>query len=240
MADPVDQQTLANDLAAEGQQQDVAPVAGDDLLARNEGDRQQQGRTKCARKEEQRQGPQRAPAFLNTNEVAGVEQPREQAEDVTGEIAGAELKAASHEQGRTEGGEGQSKTLDPRRPFAGEPQPPAGEGEAGQIAEQGRVAELGQVNADVPKGQDGSEKEGRRGNQQRELTPRPVNGLLRHGSNDEQKRQRQGQAPEPGGDWARPRQPHQPRAERQRAAADEHGRKGEWMGSGGAGGARGW
>src|SRR3954447_6652030 len=106
---------------------------------------------------------------------------------------------------------------------AGEPQPPAGEGEAGQIAEQGRVAELGQVNADMPKGEVGSEKEGRRGNQQRELTPRPVNGLLRHGSNDEQKRQRQRQAPEPGGDWARPRQPDQPRAERQRAAADEHG-----------------
>src|SRR4029078_6829109 len=107
--------------------------------------------------------------MLNRDQVTDVEQAGEQAQQVTGEMARRKLEAAAHQQGCTDCGESERESLDPRWPAACQPQSPGGEAEARNIAEQGRVAELGHVDADVPSGEIRSEEEGGGGDERGQL-----------------------------------------------------------------------
>jgi len=116
----------------------------------------------------------------------------EQGEEIAVQVAGAKLGAAGHQQGRAERRQDQRRALQRGRPAPRQPQPPGGKGEARDIAEQGRVAELGQVNAGVPGGKVGGEEESGDGDDDGGGPPRPVRRLA-HGPRqqpEEGKRQR--------------------------------------------------
>ena len=74
-------------------------------------------------------------------------------EQVAAKVRGAELGTSDHQQHRAEQRQHQRRCLQPGGPGPHNPQAPAGEGEARDIAEQGGVAELGHPYSRVPGGE---------------------------------------------------------------------------------------
>ncbi len=131
--------------------------------------------------------------------------------------------AADHQQPATDRGERQRRPLDPRRPFAHQPQSPGGEQEARDIAEQGGVAELGEQDPGVPCGEIGGEEEGGEQDRPDQRRARPAHRLADHQCDQEQERQRQRHPPETGGDRADPGMADEERAGGERDIANQQG-----------------
>src|SRR3954447_5260328 len=167
--------------------------------------------------------------MLNRDQISGVEKARQQTEQVAREVSWIELKAAPHQQGRAQGGKPKCNALRSRRQGARDPQSPGNEGEGRDIAEQGRIAELGHVNPDVPGGEIGGEKECREGRDRGQALARPMDGLAGQCSDREKKRKRERQPPEAGGDRTSPGQSNEPGTKCQCAAPDQDCGEGERM-----------
>jgi hypothetical protein len=148
-------------------------------------------------------------------------------------VAGAELRTARHQRRAADGGKAEGDPLHARRPFARQPQAVSGESEAGEIAEQGRIAELGQPDSRMPRSKVSGEKEGGAGKRDGHLAAGPVHRLAHRARQQPEEGQSERQPPEAGGDGPGVSQAHQPRPERQRRIAEQQRRIGEAVGAGG-------
>ena len=74
--------------------------AGMICFAEREGERQEHGRSECARQKQERQGGNFLAGALDRNQIAGVEQPGEEGEHVPVQVAEREFRAAAHQQAR--------------------------------------------------------------------------------------------------------------------------------------------
>ncbi len=166
---------------------------GNDLLAEEQGDRQQHGGADRARKEQQGQRSQPLARPLHRDQIARVEKAGRQSEQVAVQVAKGQLGAVAHEQCRAERSQRQCRSLQRRRPAAHQPQAPGGEGEAGRVPEQGRVGELRHVNAGVPGREVGREEQGGEGNDDAERAAGPMHRLSGNPGDHEQ----EWQAPAP-------------------------------------------
>ena len=132
-------------------------------------------------------------ARSNDDQIAGVEEPGEQGEEIAAQVARAQFIASGHQQCAADSGKNERRALDARWPLTHQPQAPGGEGEARDIAEQGRIAELGQADSGVPRGKIGGEEESGEQQGPDQGAARPVRALLCCEGDQPQKRQ----APKP-------------------------------------------
>jgi hypothetical protein len=89
------------------------------------------------------------------------------------------------------------------------------------------------VDAGVPRGEVGGEEDRGEQDQQPERAARPMDRLADDSGDDEQEREREGEAPEAGGDRADVAQADEPRAEGERRGTDQERGEGEGVGFGG-------
>ena len=105
-----------------------------------------------------------AAGALDDDQIAGVEKPGEQSEKVAAQDARATIRSCPTSARRSRRRRAISASrLDARRPLAHQPQAPGGEDEARDIAEQGCIAELGQQDSGMPRGEVGGEEKGGEG-----------------------------------------------------------------------------
>ena len=158
-AERVDQQPLADDLAARARAANRRPVGGDDLLAGDERDRQQHRSRRTGWR-----GTARAAARPRRGRVRRRSDSRRRAARRAaraGRRAGGGLTvrrcrpSAAPRRPRP----AQRERLHRDRPAAAPATGPRRRNEAGDVAEQGRIAELGHQDAGVPGGKVGGEEE---------------------------------------------------------------------------------
>ena len=92
---------------------------------------------------ERRPGADVAAHPLHHQHIARIERPREQAEQIADEIGGRRFIALPHQQRRPREGEQHRHRLPPARQGARDRNPPPHEEQAGAVAEQRRIGNVG-------------------------------------------------------------------------------------------------
>ena len=219
-------------LAADREDDHEGPVGGNDRFAEREREGQEHRSSERAREEQQRERRQRsrgrARPKSDSRRRAGR---RSRASMSPCRLREREFGAAAHQKRRSDRCQDERRRLHRRRPAARQPQAPGGEGEARDIAEQGRIAELGHVDPDVPGGEIGGEEEACEGNDASpSAAARPVHRLSsqsRDARTGTAGRAKSRQKPAATGPTPASRTSQGPK--RERAASDQKRRKGERM-----------
>ena len=219
MLERIDQQPLPDHLAAQRQQDDRSPVLRPERLAQQQRDPQHDRSAGQARPGEQGPAAQIGPRALQQQDVKGIKEACEQAEQIAGQRLVVDLEAPAEQDRRSAQRSGQRQSLGAVGPALHREHSPGHQDQAARIAEQRGVAKARLADPDVPGGNVEREEHARADHYGPGPGRKAGQRLAVGARQQQQQRHCQDQAPEAGGHWPRIRKAHRPRTDRQRHIA---------------------